>query len=92
MDKSLNDLGFHCKGNLYFKRLGNGVVRMIKLANSMPSAPVVTCVSIDPDSWASIVAFVSAFGETHETFNNVLAFHQGSSEGLPLRKEAPIAI
>jgi len=82
--------GFHYKEGWYFNRHENGKVSITKM-DSATHTIIESCIVVDPDSWASAVASVSAFGETHETFNNVLAFHQGFSKALPLRKEVSTA-
>ena len=72
-------MAFHWKDNWYFERLSNGGVRIYheeranKGEGEFPEYD--TCLDIDPDSWASIVASVSKRGETGETFRQAREFH-----------------
>lgn len=68
---------FHYKDGWYFERLVDGSVRIIKNIGSLPSA---TSVTIDPASWASIVAHVSLDGDTADTFAKAVVFHQGGAK------------
>lgn len=60
---------FHAKEGWCFQRLDNGWVRMTF------SGTLNAQVDFDPNIWASIIASMSARGETRETFDAALAFH-----------------
>jgi hypothetical protein len=72
---------FHYQNNLYFGRAADGRIRMLKFAETLPAWPDVNDdhgsaiydVSFDDSSFASIVASVSARGETGETFEEAKA-------------------
>jgi hypothetical protein len=66
---------FHVKNGLWFERTENGSVHLVKKADARDNAPVMEDIVIDDSSWASIVATVSAQGETGETYREALAFH-----------------
>lgn len=67
------ELGFHYKNGWYFKRrLEDGSVQVIKLDDKQN---ILTKAVIDVDSWASIVASVSAKGDTAEKFEAARKFH-----------------
>lgn len=73
---------FHVKDGLYFQRTAKGGVRIIKTDPTAcfdplgyPDAPAELDVTLDDGSWASVVAHVSALGETGETYRAALAFH-----------------
>ena len=62
--------GFHARDGWYFQRQTDGSVKI--------SAAVQRCTEqlvIDPDTWASIVASVSAQGETSVRFQRAREFH-----------------
>lgn len=65
-------MAFHWKDNWYFERRDNGVVRIYHLGElGIADADI----EIDADSWASIMASVSAQGETAESFQEARNFH-----------------
>jgi hypothetical protein len=62
--------GFHARDGWYFTRQPDGSVKI--------SAAVQRCTEeliIDPNTWASIIASVSAQGETAARFYQARAFH-----------------
>jgi hypothetical protein len=62
--------GFHARDGWYFQRQDDGSVKI--------SASVQRCteeLTIDPDTWASIVASVSAKGETSVRYQQARQFH-----------------
>jgi len=61
--------GFHAQENWFFKRLEGGMVRVTS-ASEPPRS-----VLLEASVWASVVASVSADGETGETYRAALAFH-----------------
>ena len=71
---------FHWKGGWYFERMDGmdkyGSVRVYHLPQDQPGTNVPDVdLEIDPDSWASIVASVSAEGETGFIFRLARALH-----------------
>lgn len=64
---------FHYKDNWFFERLDDGSVKITNptLLRGMLSVNL----TVDPDSWASILASVSAQGETAESFQEARNFH-----------------
>ncbi len=67
-------MAFHYKDNWYFERLDDGSV---KISNpTMHTMKGIFTLTIDPDSWASIMASVSAQGETAESFQEARNFHE----------------
>ncbi len=60
--------GFHARDGWFFKRLEEGKVEIRWAAGS---------IIFDKDTWASIVASVSAKGENADTFEQALALHEG---------------
>ena len=71
-------LGFHARDGWYFHREPDGSVTIYA---STPSAA--TRVTLDANTWASVVASVSVTGETAETFNHALTFHGVSRHASP---------
>lgn len=65
-------MAFHWKDNWYFERLEQGVVRIYHLDDHGIADEDI---EIDPDSWASIIASVSAMGETARAFHQAREFH-----------------
>jgi hypothetical protein len=66
--------GHHARDGWFFRRDADGAV--VVTAASWPGEPKVI---LDPHTWASVVASVSAAGETAETYRQALAFHAGPS-------------
>ena len=64
---------FHYRDGLYFERLEDGSVRITRNLGHI-------CWDIDRDSWASIIAHVSAGGETADTFQEAMLFHAGQEK------------
>lgn len=72
---------FHVSSGLYFRRNDEGAVQ-IGRGSSFDDVEVIQ--TIEPSSWASVVASVSAAGETYLTYRAALAFHQDvSTSDLP---------
>ena len=63
--------GFHAGGGWFFKRLDEGRVEIRYDSGS---------IVFDKDTWASIVASVSAGGESAESFIRAEALHEGRQE------------
>lgn len=72
-------MAFHLKGGWYFERLDDGSVRICHEEEGTRAdggfVEYDVCLDIDPDSWASIVASVSAKGETGERFQEAVRYH-----------------
>ena len=66
---------FHAKGGWFFKRTEEGGVHIVKGVQYHNGAQITEEVCLDADSWASIVASVSARGETAETYKIAKGFH-----------------
>lgn len=71
-------MAFHWKDGWYFERLDTeGNVRIYHEEKGQTEEPKECDVvlDIDPDSWASIIASVSARGETGSTFHEAQKYH-----------------
>jgi len=79
---------FHWRDNLFFERLDKGAVHIVKLkeeAMRRPHRPyeqtqyrkedVIFEATIPDMEWASIIASVSAFGESDGGWDRALSFH-----------------
>lgn len=68
--------GFHAHSGLFFRRDENG---MVHVTDCPPGSTALQCrtIVLDPDTWASAVASVSARGETGDTFTKARRFHDG---------------
>jgi len=75
---------FHLKDNWYFARRRSDGWVVIEHWNSHvdknEGKPSDASVEMPPEGWASIVATVSALGETRETWLTALAFHNAAPE------------
>lgn len=69
-----NNPGFHARDGWHFRRQLDGAVTITGGGQ----------VTLDPDTWASIAAAVSARGETSDTWRMARAFHAMN----PASKEA----
>ncbi len=68
---------FHVQDGLYFERTPEGRVLIRKTTTGHADAPVLFEQVVDADAWASVVATVSAFGETSMTFDMARWFQTG---------------
>lgn len=68
---------FHAFGGLYFEKLNNGAVRVLKRESGRDDAPVVFDATIDKDTWCSIIAGMSFYGEEDYGFYRAGHFHYG---------------
>ena len=68
--------GFHWRDETYFKRGGDGAVE-VHYFEQFNNSPQEKTWRIPPNEWASIVASVSATGETSESYREALKFHAG---------------
>lgn len=60
--------GFHAKDGWYFERLDDGSVKV-----SAAVARSTEAITLGPSTWASIIASMSAAGETSQTYHQALA-------------------
>lgn len=73
---------FHWRDGMYFQRQPDGTVSIAKTVTpSADESGLAWCFDVPAAEWASIVASVSAVGETGETYRAAEAFHRG--EKLP---------
>lgn len=68
--------GFHWRDETFFKRGEDGVVE-VHYFEQYNNSPQEKAWRIPPNEWASIVASVSATGETGESYREALKFHTG---------------
>jgi hypothetical protein len=69
--------GFHARDGWYFRREDDGSVHIAAPDSLGPGASQV--VTLDADTWASVVASVSRNGETIDMFAAARRFHNGAS-------------
>jgi len=67
-------MAFHWKDNWYFERRDDGTVRIYHLDDHGIADEDI---EIDADSWASIIASVSAGGDAADNFQIAQSFHMG---------------
>ena len=67
---------YHAKDGLSFERMGDGSVFVTYPGDAHEGE-----VTLDADTWASVVAAMSARGETGETFRPAQAFHMERDSG-----------
>jgi len=69
--------GFHAKNGLFFQRDedGNVVVRKVE-SDQLRGERVMFKATLDPNTWASVMASVCARGEGATTFEEAGQFHQ----------------
>lgn len=70
--------GFHAHDGWYFRRDTDGHVTIEVTETAQVDAPLARALTVDPDTWASIVASVSASGEDGQTWQRARDFHAGS--------------
>lgn len=76
---------FHHSDNLFFGRLPDGKVRILKFASPPPDWPTVDGTypdatldhTLDDGHWGSVVASVSAKGEQDGRWYKAMDFHHG---------------
>jgi len=73
--------GFHTHSGWYFRHEAGGAVRITAPDSLGPGAH--QTVVLDPGTWASAVASVSASGEDGATFRAAERFHAGTSDTTP---------
>jgi hypothetical protein len=69
--------GFHARDGWYFRREDDGSVHISAPDSLGPGASQV--VTLDANTWASVVASVSRNGETADSFAAATRFHSGVS-------------
>jgi len=70
--------------SVVFQRGADGSVIATKVPNPCPTPDDVQVLFvIDPDSWASVLAYVSALGSTGEGYAAAQELHMGIKEKLP---------
>lgn len=79
------DEGFHARDGWYFHREDDGSVRIMAPDSMGPDAHQV--VTLDADTWASVVASVGQRGETADTFGKARRFHDGVDYVLPAKEK-----
>ena len=67
---------FHTKNGLFFERVKDGGVHIIKRVNGKDDSPIITEETLDSYTWASVVASVCATGENGDTFRRAEYLHQ----------------
>lgn len=72
---------FHSQNGLYFERLKDGSVRIIKRKDAMQDAEIIADETLDANCWASIIATMSYYGEEDYGFYRATLFHQ--NEPIP---------
>lgn len=78
MTMTTHNPGFHAQDGWYFRREPDGAVRILAPDSLGPGAH--QAVTLDANTWASVVASVSASGETAATFEAARGFHEGTGE------------
>jgi hypothetical protein len=67
---------FHAKDGWFFERTDDSDVRIVKTDGKLGGPTIVEGV-LPTDTWASVVASVSVGGETLQTWQQALGFHNG---------------
>ena len=62
---------------LYFERLPDGSVRILKKSGNDAESPVIFDHVVDVNGWASVIASMSHYGEERNGFYRALNFHTG---------------
>ncbi|WAZ20154.1 hypothetical protein STRCI_001253 [Streptomyces cinnabarinus] len=75
---TVDNKGFHARDNWFFRREDDGSVRILAPDSIGPGAH--QAVTLDADTWASVVASVSGGGETSESFQAARSFHDARPE------------
>lgn len=71
----------HIKDALFFEQLPDGGVRITKHETGLSTSPVAFEIELDKDSWASVIAGMSYYGEADYGFYRALNFHTGEPMG-----------
>src|SRR5262245_48432192 len=68
---------FHVNNGLYFERVGDGSVRVVKKESATENAPIIFEYTLDANDWASVISSMSVDGEENGGFYYGLNFHRG---------------
>ena len=84
---------FHVRDGVFFKQLDNGDVRLIVKESGHDNANVVKDIIIDIDSWCSVIATMSFYGEEDYGFYRAGLFHAGRKldSTMPMKEKEPPA-
>ncbi len=64
-------MSYHARDGLFFERLADGSVRVTVRDGDVQRFAAV----LPPETWASVLAQVSARGETYDTWNEARQYH-----------------
>lgn len=80
---------FHSKNGLFFERLQDGSVHILRTydARYVRADNVVLDITLSASEWASVVASVMARGETGDTYRLALDAHNESAEWTPTAEQ-----
>lgn len=74
---------FHVKDGLYFERLENNSVRVVKMKTAMADCEEISFeATLDRDAWASVISSVSKGGESGYRYYLGLIFHNSPQENF----------
>lgn len=76
----------HVKDGLYFERLPDNQVRILKKEKGTDDAPISFDMTLDANLWASVIASMSYYGEEDNGFYRALNFHRGD----PIHATTPL--
>ncbi len=77
--------GFHVQDGLYFNRLEDGSVHILKMASGhAEDEEILFELTVDENVWASIISSMSKAGEGDGGFYQALHFHNSDREDYPL--------
>ena len=68
---------FHAHDGLFFEQQPDGAVRILIRESGQVGAPVLREYQLDCDSWASVIATMSYYGEEDNGFYRAGRFHNG---------------
>lgn len=82
---------FHAKDGVYFEQQPDGSVRVLVKADGRDDAELLKDIALDADSWASIIATMSYYGEEDYGFYRACQFHSGRpiDATTPMKKKPP---
>ncbi len=80
---------FHSKNGLFFERLQDGSVHIVRTYDARDVRPdnVVLDITLTASEWASVVASVMSRGETGDTFQLALNAHNEGTEWTPTAEQ-----
>lgn len=68
---------FHVVDGLYFQKLKDGAVRVLKTAGGQEDSPVIFDQTLEASQWASVIATMSYLGEEDGGFYHAMHYHTG---------------